>query len=226
MGTRNITRVILDGEIKVNQYSQWDGYPTGRGNDVLLFMRDILSSPGQKDEFIRRLRLSSLNMLNDGDQRNTTYTGAPIDAKDYDALERFDEYRYKKMKLALDNGLETDYITTAKSAVQEGEFTLEEMVTVFAASRDVGCYVLPFLMEFCPDGMALWTDEYSLNVPPEGDWQIQGVFTIDFDAQTVAISFNGDTSWSISFDALASKTDKSIFREMVKLESRIRGEEE
>ena len=102
---------------------------------------------------------------------------------------------------------------------------LDEMVTVFAASRDVGCYVLPFLMEFCPDGMALWTDEYSLNIPPEGSWQIQGVFTIDFDAQTVAISFNGDTSWSISFDALANKTDKSIEDEMVQLEKRIEEKE-
>lgn len=225
MGTRNITRVILDGEIKVNQYCQWDGDPTGRGYDVLLFMRDILSSPGQKDEFIRRLRLSSLNMLNEGDQRNTTYTGAPIDAKNYEVLERFDEYRYKKMKLAWDNGLEVDYITIAKNAVQDGEFTLDEMATVFAASRDVGCYVLPFLMEFCPDGMALWTDEYSLNVPPEGGRQIKGVFTLDFDAQTVAISYNGDTSWSISFVALANKTDENIEDEMVQLENRIQGED-
>lgn len=225
MGTRNITRVILDEEIKVNQYCQWDGYPTGRGYDVLLFMRDILSSPGQKDEFIRRLRLTSLNMLNEGDQRNTTYTGAPIDAKNYEVLERFDEYRYKKMKLARNNELGVDYITIAKDAVQEGEFTLDEMAMVFAASRDVGCYVLPFLMEFCPDGMKLWTDEYSLNIPPEGDWQIQGVFTLDFDAQTVAISYNGDTSWSISFDELANKTDESIEDEMVQLENRIQGEE-
>lgn len=225
MGTRNITRVILDGEIKVNQYCQWDGNPIGRGCDVLLFMRDILSSPGQKDEFVRRLRLSSLNMLNEGDQRNTTYTGAPIDAKNYEVLEKFDEYRYSVMKVAWAIGLEADYITIAKGAIQKGKFTLDEMATVFAASRDIGCYVLPFLMEFCPDGMKFWTDEYSLDVPPEGDGQIQGVFTCDFDAQTVAISYNGDTSWSISFDALANKTDESIEDEMVQLEDRIRGEE-
>lgn len=31
MGTRNLTAVYLDGQYKVAQYGQWDGYPEGRG---------------------------------------------------------------------------------------------------------------------------------------------------------------------------------------------------
>lgn len=31
MGTRNLTCVVLDGEFKVAQYGQWDGYPEGSG---------------------------------------------------------------------------------------------------------------------------------------------------------------------------------------------------
>jgi hypothetical protein len=39
MGTRNLTIVInQNGEKKVSQYGQWDGYPSGVGIDVLAFL--------------------------------------------------------------------------------------------------------------------------------------------------------------------------------------------
>lgn len=40
MGTRNLTAVYLDGQYKVAQYGQWDGYPEGQGITVLTFLRD------------------------------------------------------------------------------------------------------------------------------------------------------------------------------------------
>lgn len=41
MGTRNLTIVKLKGKIKVAQYGQWDGYPTGQGETVAEFIRNI-----------------------------------------------------------------------------------------------------------------------------------------------------------------------------------------
>lgn len=38
MGTRNLTIVKLDGKIRVAQYGQWDGYPTGQGETVAEFV--------------------------------------------------------------------------------------------------------------------------------------------------------------------------------------------
>lgn len=40
MGTRNLTAVYLDGQYKVAQYGQWDGYPEGQGITALTFLRD------------------------------------------------------------------------------------------------------------------------------------------------------------------------------------------
>ncbi|NMC60676.1 MAG: hypothetical protein GYA51_15025 [Candidatus Methanofastidiosa archaeon] len=39
MGTRHVTAVFLNGEPKVAQYGQWDGYPSGQGVTILNFLR-------------------------------------------------------------------------------------------------------------------------------------------------------------------------------------------
>lgn len=55
MGTRNLTAVFLDGEYKVAQYGQWDGYPGGQGLTCLEFLED-LRLPGHRDRFAENLR--------------------------------------------------------------------------------------------------------------------------------------------------------------------------
>jgi len=39
MGTRNLTMVIKDGQPRIAQYGQWDGYPEGQGVNTLTFLR-------------------------------------------------------------------------------------------------------------------------------------------------------------------------------------------
>lgn len=41
MGTRHLIAVVLDGEYKVAQYGQWDGYLTGQGNAILKFLGQL-----------------------------------------------------------------------------------------------------------------------------------------------------------------------------------------
>ncbi|MCL8114511.1 hypothetical protein M8310_15155 [Enterobacter hormaechei] len=43
MGTRHLTCVVKDGDYKVAQYGQWDGYPSGQGVDILSFLREKLN---------------------------------------------------------------------------------------------------------------------------------------------------------------------------------------
>ncbi len=39
MGTRHLICVVKNGEYKVAQYGQWDGYPSGQGISVLNFLK-------------------------------------------------------------------------------------------------------------------------------------------------------------------------------------------
>lgn len=51
MGTRNLTAVFMDGEYKVAQYGQWDGYPSGQGVTILDFLKNT-----QKFAFKNKLK--------------------------------------------------------------------------------------------------------------------------------------------------------------------------
>lgn len=51
MGTRHLTCVVKDGEYKVAQYGQWDGYPSGQGTEILSFLREELN----RDTFLANL---------------------------------------------------------------------------------------------------------------------------------------------------------------------------
>lgn len=53
MGTRNVTRVLVDGEFRISQYCQWDGYPEGQGQTIVEFLR---AYKHDMDDFKDKLR--------------------------------------------------------------------------------------------------------------------------------------------------------------------------
>lgn len=58
MGTRNLTVVFIDGEYKVAQYGQFDGYPEGQGAKCLTFLRDKMDENKFKEQ-VRKLYFAS-----------------------------------------------------------------------------------------------------------------------------------------------------------------------
>lgn len=54
MGTRNTLKVYLNDELKISQYGQWDGYPSGQGRDLLYFC----ASPYNMVKLYGKLKMS------------------------------------------------------------------------------------------------------------------------------------------------------------------------
>lgn len=40
MGTRHLITIVKDGEFKLAQYGQWDGYPSGQGAEIVTFFHE------------------------------------------------------------------------------------------------------------------------------------------------------------------------------------------
>ena len=70
MGTRNLTLVQLNNEIKVAQYGQWDGVPEWQGLTILRFCRD----PKYLSELKKRLKKVSF-----GDEKQLEKISKNID---------------------------------------------------------------------------------------------------------------------------------------------------
>lgn len=67
MGTRNLVAVKLDGEYKVAQYGQWDGYPSGQGATVLDFL-----AKWDRPAFEAKVRAASFLTTEEVDAINST----------------------------------------------------------------------------------------------------------------------------------------------------------
>jgi len=55
MGTRNLICAVIDGDFKVAQYSQWDGYPSGQGAVLVAIMQSIMDF-NELDAFKAKVR--------------------------------------------------------------------------------------------------------------------------------------------------------------------------
>ena len=72
MGTRNMTLVVKDGEYKIAQYGQWDGYPEGQGATCLEFI-GRMNREDSWQEFARQLdqcRFLTNKEMKDYERRN------------------------------------------------------------------------------------------------------------------------------------------------------------
>ena len=78
MGTRNLTIVHKNGEYKVAQYGQWDGYPEGLGVTLLNFLKNV-----NMDSFRNAIDNVSFYTKEEIDEINTTIDEIRKDIPNY-----------------------------------------------------------------------------------------------------------------------------------------------
>jgi len=85
MGTRHLIAVQYEGEYKVAQYGQWDGYPEGQGVDILKFLESadinnfkeqlkkvrFLDKEKRDKEFLENYNKAAPTWSNEPDNRTT-----------------------------------------------------------------------------------------------------------------------------------------------------------
>ena len=87
MGTRHLTIVKQNGEVKVAQYGQWDGYPDGVGTDIVNFLHEI-RSPEMMERFRRRVALCRWATQEDIDSINEAMEMTELEDPDEPTIPR------------------------------------------------------------------------------------------------------------------------------------------
>jgi len=132
MGTRNLTCVYMDGEYKVAQYCQWDGYPAGQGITILQFLREKVNWI----QFTKQLNKISWV---DGKRLNQIFRSYGGDANGFIECSKADVYKRDFPEFSRDTGAKIlEMIQNDKTTTRRLQNSLD-----FAANSDCEwCYVI------------------------------------------------------------------------------------
>lgn len=118
MGTRNLTIVKYNNEIKVAQYGQWDGYPSGNGLVVLKFLET-----SNMDVF--RKRLDSLKWIDDETHKRLWVEAGAKPEDEFVTMDISDKFKKLNPQLSRDLGAGIlDYILKS-----EGELLIQDSIS-------------------------------------------------------------------------------------------------
>lgn len=209
MGTRNITRVVSNGKVIVEQYCQWDGYPTGQGNEIMAFVK--LFCGKKLGEFKKKIDRSSLYCHKAG---TGTYTGSPYWQNLFEKVCSLDGVKY---------GI-AEYKHIHK-AVGSGKLTVGEASEYLVATRDSGPKVLYWLMRDDVKSLTFYTDDYLSGITDDLDWQIEGMYTLNLDEKWVEINYHGYKR-RYGFNEVIAMSKEEIEAEMEDMEKSERDRDE
>lgn len=97
MGTRNLTMVYCDGQYRVAQYGQWDGYPSGQGLTALQFARDKMRESEFRSAVLNSTQIS-------GEELKALWKEAGADNEGWVTMEVANKMRQLHPEFSRDTG--------------------------------------------------------------------------------------------------------------------------
>ena len=213
MGTRHITRIISGGELKCCQYGQWDGYPTSAGKYLMEKIRTL-----NLDEFesalnsVKLVNCQELMRRGELDENvETFFTGAPLTDKLKRACEIYEDVYYRSSVADEKDMTVHESISARKKAFDKrvvAELGRDVLTDYYVATRDTGYKILGIIPLLDGNkGLTLWCDDYIEK--NEGDWQIEGIYELNFDTDTFMLRYHG-AQLNISFEAFRTFSSDDI----------------
>lgn len=121
MGTRNLTIVVSQGQYKVAQYCQWDGYPTGQGQVVAEFIQ-FLNESGYNLGLFRN-RVDALREMTDEEYQQANEKSGIAKGSEFISMQQAEKRKELFPHLSRDTGagildmIATGEITVVKSSL-------------------------------------------------------------------------------------------------------------
>lgn len=185
MGTRNVTIIKYNGEEKVRQYGQWDGYPTAALASIVNFLKT--------DGAIEHLKRNIIKCKLVSKDTNIFPARAQEIIEATYKIGYISDTREKMEKLA-------NYL----------DIPMEVIFEFFLATRDTG-YEIPDVL-IMPEADEVSEIILQQSYTDECDWQIEAVNIIDLDGSIITSYWHGaKMEWN--FDNLPSEKEIEKFEE-------------
>jgi len=154
MGTRHLTMAVVDGEYKVAQYGQWDGYPSGQGENIVNFITQEMD----KDRFVSALRECKF-LTDEAISERWVECGAKP-GNSMVSLDVADRFNAKYPQLSRDTGSNVLQLIQdgARELQDSRDFAADSLFCEYAYLLDMDNEILEVYRGFNTDGM-----------PPEGE---------------------------------------------------------
>ena len=167
MGTRHLTCVVIDDQIKVAQYGQWDGYPTGQGEII----REFLSREGMDmPRFEKNVRACS--WLTESDREEISKFSNNDGWMSSDQAAKFNASKWGYLSRNTGAGILDCILQEPRKLDDSSEFAADSLFCEWAYVIDLDKLELEIYMGFNTDGPVSRTERFAyLNDLPPPEYQ-------------------------------------------------------